>query len=359
MRARVLIMAGGTGGHVYPALAVAEELRERGAEVSWLGTRRGLEAELVPKAGYAIDWLAIQGLRGKGWRSWLLAPPRLLRALWQAMRVMHRRRPAVVLGMGGFVTGAGGVAAWLSGRPLLVHEQNALPGLTNRLLARVARRVLVAFPQAFAGHPRRMDVGNPLRRVFLGLPAPGQRLAGRRGRLRVLVVGGSLGAVRLNQVVPQALARFDAESRPEVLHQTGKRNLDQARQAYRQAGVEADVRPYLDDMVAAYQWADLVICRAGALTVAELAAVGVAAILVPFPHAVDDHQTRNAEFLSQAGAALLLPQQDLDAASLHAHLRQLAGDRARLLAMAEAARALGRPDAARRVAQLCLEVAGV
>ena len=358
MSTRVLIMAGGTGGHVYPALAVAEELRSRGVEVSWLGTRRGLEAELVPRAGYAIDWIDVTGLRGKGWRSLLAAPPRLLRALWQAAGVLRRRRPAVVLGMGGFVSGAGGLAAWLLRRPLVVHEQNALPGFTNRVLARLARRVLVAFPQAVVGHPRRLDTGNPLRREFAQVASPEQRLDGREGPLRVLVVGGSLGAVALNQVLPQALALFQGAARPEVWHQAGRRNLDAARQAYAQAGVDARVEAYIEDMLAAYAWADVVVCRAGALTVAELAAVGVASILVPYPHAVDDHQTHNARLLSEAGAAVLLSQDELTAPRLYRELAELR-DRERLQAMARSARRLGRPDATRRVVDACLEVAHV
>ncbi len=357
---RILIMAGGTGGHVFPALAVARELGARGVEVSWLGTRQGLEAELVPAAGFPIDYIAVSGLRGKGAVGWLLAPLRLLRALGQALRILRQRRPAAVLGMGGFVTGPGGVGARLLRLPLVIHEQNAVAGLTNRLLAPLASQVLEAFPGSVGTRGARVT-GNPVRAEIASLPVPEERAAGRAARLRVLVLGGSLGAAALNETVPAAIARLPEALRPQVRHQAGKRNIDQARTAYARAAVEAEVMPFLDDMAEAYGWADLVICRAGALTIGELAAAGLPALLVPFPFAVDDHQTRNAAFLSTAGAAELLPQQRLDAEQLAERLTGYAEDaargRLRLLEMAGRARALARPEATASVADACLAVA--
>jgi len=353
----VMIMAGGTGGHVFPALAVADELRRRGVEVVWLGTRRGLESRVVPDAGIPLEWLRVSGLRGRGLGGWLRAPAVLLVAVSHAVRLLRRYRPRAVLGMGGYVAGPGAVAAWLLRRPLLIHEQNAIAGMTNRFLARLAGRVMIGFDGAFPASGKVVFTGNPVRREVTGVPEPGQRLAGRKGPVRLLVVGGSLGALALNQQVPAALARMPADQRPEVLHQSGERTIETAREAYEQGGVEARVVAFIEDMTAAYGWADLVVCRAGALTVAELAAVGVASVLVPFPHAVDDHQTANARYLADAGAAVLIQQRDLTPERLARELEVLVGDRPRLLAMAERARALGRPDAARRVADLCLEAA--
>jgi UDP-N-acetylglucosamine--N-acetylmuramyl-(pentapeptide) pyrophosphoryl-undecaprenol N-acetylglucosamine transferase len=350
---RVMIMAGGTGGHVFPALAVATELRERGAEVFWLGTRQGLEARVVPAAGISMEWVSVSGLRGKGAAAWLLAPWRLVWAATQVLAVMLRRRPLVVLGMGGFVTGPGGVMTWLLRKPLVIHEQNAIAGLTNRLLAPLAQRVLEAFPGTFHGK-HVIHTGNPVRRAIAELPPPGERFAARSGALHLLVLGGSLGARALNEVVPAALAQ--SSSSPEVWHQAGSRNLDEALQQYRAAAVTARVEPFIDDMAAAYGWADLVVCRAGALTVAELAAAGVGAILVPYPHAVDDHQTRNAAYLSDAGAAVVVQQREFTRDSLRELLVSLA-DRSRLLAMAQAARSLAQPHAAAQVAALCWEAA--
>jgi UDP-N-acetylglucosamine--N-acetylmuramyl-(pentapeptide) pyrophosphoryl-undecaprenol N-acetylglucosamine transferase len=355
---RILIMAGGTGGHVFPALAVAHELRARGAEVSWLGTRAGIEAELVPQAGIAIDYISITGLRGKGALGWLLAPLRIVRALWQAWAVLRRRRPQAVLGLGGFASGPGGLAAWLSGRPLLIHEQNAVAGLTNRLLSRVAQTVMQAFPHTFADGARVMTCGNPVRREIVAVTSPEQRYAAHQGALHLLVIGGSLGAMALNETLPRAMARLPAAQRPVVRHQSGRRHLAQAQQIYREAGVEAEVVPFIDDMAAAYDWADLVLCRAGALTVSELAAAGAPALLVPYPHAVDDHQTRNAAFLVDAGAALLLPQHALNDEMLAATLQSFCADtgagREALRAMAQAAHRLAQPAAAATVAEACL-----
>lgn len=354
---RVLIMAGGTGGHVFPALAVAEELRGRGIEVCWMGTRQGLEATVVPAAGIPMEWVSIGGLRGKGAKTLLLAPFQLARAATQVLGIMLRRRPSVVLGMGGFVTGPGGVMTWLLRLPLVIHEQNAIAGFTNRMLAPLAHRVLEAFPATFK-RKRVYHTGNPVRRAIAELPEPAQRFSQREGSLRLLVLGGSLGARALNETLPRALARLPDDQRPDVWHQAGKRNIDEARAAYAAAGVEGRVEPFIDDMAQAYAWADLVICRAGALTIAELAAAGVGAILVPFPFAVDDHQTHNARYLADHDAAVCIQQKDLS----DERLAQLLGEyaaagRPRLLAMAQAARALAKTDAAAHVARHCLEVA--
>jgi UDP-N-acetylglucosamine--N-acetylmuramyl-(pentapeptide) pyrophosphoryl-undecaprenol N-acetylglucosamine transferase len=355
----VVIMAGGTGGHVFPALAVAGALRARGASVTWMGTRRGLEARLVPAAGIPVDWIAIAGLRGKGALAWILAPVRLLLALLQALAILLRRKPRVVLGMGGFVTGPGGVAAWLLRRPLVIHEQNAVAGMTNRYLARLATRVLEAFPGSFPNGRAGRLTGNPVRPEIARLPPPTLRLAGRTGRPRLLVFGGSLGAQVLNETVPVAVALMPAELRPEIWHQSGQGSLDAAQAAYARAGLDVRLDAFIDDMAAAYAWADLVLCRAGALTVAELAAAGVAAVLVPYPHAVDDHQTGNARFLAEAGAAELIPQDRLTAPLLADRLTRLLGDRAQLTVMAEAAHRLGRPEAVESVVTECLAAAGV
>lgn len=354
---RILVMAGGTGGHVFPALAVADELRARGVEVTWLGTRQGLEAEVVPRAGFAIDYIRVSGLRGKGVLSWLLAPLKLVLALAQGWAVMHRRHPAAVLGMGGFVAGPGGLAACLLRRPLLIHEQNARPGMTNRLLKPLAARVMEAFPDTFVAEQKVLHTGNPLRKDFL---QPVFQQAGEKqahtGPLRLLVVGGSLGAAYFNSVVPQALADMAADKRPQVWHQAGKRNIEAARQAYAQAGIgEARVEAFVDDMAAAYAWADVVLCRAGAMTVSELAAAGVASILVPFPYAVDDHQTANARYLSAQGAALLLPQTQLTASHLAELLNNMTAPV--LNKMAAAARRLAMPEATARVADECMALA--
>ncbi|MBI3772965.1 MAG: undecaprenyldiphospho-muramoylpentapeptide beta-N-acetylglucosaminyltransferase [Gammaproteobacteria bacterium] len=361
MTACVLIMAGGTGGHVFPGLAVADELRARGVDVVWLGSRGGMEAELVAKAGVEMECISISGLRGKGIGGWLLAPFRLATALIQSLAVIMRRRPAVILGMGGFVAGPGGVMSWLLRKPLLIHEQNAIAGLTNKLLAKLATKVLEAFPGTFSARENVIEIGNPVRAVIAALPEPAVRLAQRPARLRLLIVGGSLGAQGLNEVVPQAVAKMAPELRPEIWHQAGKRNIDATCAQYQTLNVEGRVEPFIDDMAAAYGWTDLVLCRSGALTVSELAAAGVAAVLVPFPFAVDDHQTANAAYLANAGAAILVQQRDLSAAGLQALLEEFARDcqtgRERLLAMAQNARRKAMPSAATRVADICLEVA--
>jgi UDP-N-acetylglucosamine--N-acetylmuramyl-(pentapeptide) pyrophosphoryl-undecaprenol N-acetylglucosamine transferase len=354
----ILIMAGGTGGHVFPALALARLLRASSRDVIWLGTRRGLEARVVPADGFAIEWLAVGGLRGKSLATLLLAPFQLLRALWQALAVMRRHRPAVVVGLGGFVTGPGGVAAWLCRRPLLIHEQNAVAGFTNRCLAHLAREVLTAFPSAFAQTKKARLIGNPVRAEIASLPPPAARFAGRDATIRLLVVGGSLGAMRLNQVVPQGLALLQKSAGQElkfaVRHQAGEKHIDAARAAYAAAQVSGDVTAFIGDMAEALAWADLVICRAGALTIAELAAAGVGAVLVPYPHAVDDHQTHNARYLVDAGAARLVGDAALTADTLAALLRLLCADRSTLLSMAIAARGLAQPDAAAELLRSCL-----
>jgi len=352
--ANVLIMAGGTGGHVFPALACAHEFQSRGYKVHWLGTPRGIENEVVPAAGLPLHLIDVSGLRGKSVGSLLKAPWQLLRSLWQARRVMRQLQPVCVLGLGGYVTGPGGLAARLAGVPLVIHEQNAVAGTANRSLAPFAARVCEAFPGTFAASDKRRTTGNPVR-TELFLKTPRDSLADRRPRL--LVLGGSLGAEPLNKLLPDALAQVSSELRPEVFHQAGKQHADITRERYEAAGVTAQVAPFIKDMASAYAWADLVICRAGALTVCELAAAGLPSFLVPLPHAIDDHQTHNAEYLAKEGAALLLPQATTDAAALAAQLTEVLMQPEKLKAMGATARRLSRPDATRTVVDICLEVA--
>ncbi|HEX4376829.1 MAG TPA: undecaprenyldiphospho-muramoylpentapeptide beta-N-acetylglucosaminyltransferase [Steroidobacteraceae bacterium] len=351
-----LIMAGGTGGHVFPALALARELRARSWQVVWLGTRRGMEARLVPPEDIPMEWLTVSGLRGKGALVWVTAPLKLVRALMQAIRVIRRRQPALVVGLGGFVAGPGGLAAWLLRKPLLIHEQNAIAGFTNRCLSHLARRVLEAFPGSFGAGTQTQTVGNPVRREIAQIAPPAERFTARQGAIRILIVGGSQGAARLNSIVPFALARAASQVSLEVLHQSGERWIEAARANYAQAGVTARLQPFIDDMAQAYGWADLVICRSGALTVSELAAAGIASILVPFAAATDDHQTCNARYLVDEGAAIMLAERELDAERLAAELMQLCAGRGRLLAMAERARALAKPAATARLADACVEL---
>ncbi len=355
----ILVMAGGTGGHVYPALAVARALEARSREVVWLGTRRGLESKIVPAAGIEIEWINVRGLRRKGLRSLLAAPFQVMGALVQSLGVMHRRRPAAVLGMGGFVAGPGGLAAWLTRRPLLIHEQNAVAGLTNRLLARLARVVLQAFPGSFNSRIAAETVGNPVREDIAAVAPPADRYPGHAGPLRLLVLGGSQGALALNTTVPAALALLPGDRRPVVRHQCGSLTLEAARAAYAEHSVDAELVPFIDDMAAAYAWADLVVCRAGALTVAELCAVGLPAVFVPYPAAVDDHQTANARPMAEAGAAVIVDERDLTDRLL-ADLLGAWLDHPRGTARSGPvrARALARPDALPRIADLCLELAG-
>lgn len=357
-----LVMAGGTGGHVMPALAVAESLRADGWRVVWLGTRAGMEARLAVDKGFDMAWVRVAGVRGKGLLTKLLLPMNLLVAFWQTARAIFRERPDVALGLGGYVAFPGGMMASLFGKPLAIHEQNAIAGLTNRVLAHLADRVLLGLPLRGAGD-RAPDaalakgewVGNPVRPEIAALPAPATRLAGRAGPLRLLVIGGSLGAAVLNETLPRALAALAPAERPEVRHQSGARHLDSLRAGYADAGVAAECEAFIDDMAAAYAWADVVICRAGALTVAEIAASGSAALFIPYPHAVDDHQTANARFLADADAAWLLPQTELTPAALTAWLRAL--DRAELARRADKARALARPEATARVVAIVKELA--
>lgn len=355
----IMILAGGTGGHVYPALAVATALRQQSCDIVWLGTHRGLEARVVPAAGIAMEWVAVSGLRGKGLPTKLLAPFKLIYALSQSIYVMWKHRPAAVLGMGGFVSGPGGVAAWLMRRPLIIHEQNAVSGLTNRLLARLARVVLQAFPGSFNARFNAETVGNPVRVDIAAIDLPQQRFASRTGPIRLLVLGGSQGALALNQVVPAAIALLPADKRPLVRHQAGPHTLDDARAAYVEHGTEAELSAYIEDMAEAYAWADMVVCRSGALTVAEVSAAGLAAIFVPFPTAVDDHQTANARPMVEAGAALVVQQDQLSEASLASLLERWLLSRDTLLERANKARSLAKPKALRRIADLCLESAGV
>lgn len=352
----VLILAGGTGGHIFPGLSVAAALQARGVPVAWLGAEGGMETRLVPQHGIAIDTIPVKGLRGKGVATLLGAPFRVLAAVRAALRVLRLRTPRAVVSFGGYAAGPGGIAARLRGTPLVVHEQNRAPGLTNRVLARVARRVLTGFPDTFRGVAEE-HVGNPVRSVISMLPPPAQRFGGRGGTLRLLVLGGSQGARALNEAMPRALARLEADI--VVRHQCGEKLREEAERAYAAAGVAATVEPFIADMAAAYAEADLVVCRAGALTLAELCAAGVGSILVPFPQAVDDHQTRNAEYLVERGAALLVAQSSSLADDLRGALSTLARDPARRLAMAEAARAIAAPDAAERVADAVLEVAAM
>ncbi len=347
-QAPVLIMAGGTGGHIFPGLAVAAALRARNVPVAWLGSQQGLETRLVAAAGIALSTIAVSGLRGHGGLALLTAPLKVLRAVVQAVAVLRRVKPRAAISFGGYAAGPGGIAAWLLRCPLLVHEQNRIPGLTNRVLARLAKRVLVGFPDAM---PAAEWVGNPVRNEIAQLPVPGLRLAARSGSLRLLVMGGSQGARALNMAVPKALKGM---AKMEVRHQCGERLAESARAAYAQAGVEVSLEPFIQRMDEAYGWADLVICRAGALTVAELAAAGVAALLVPFPHAVDDHQTHNAQWLVAAGAAECITEGPALAEQLQQRLLALTADRAGLLRMAEAARACAKTDAAEQVAIACL-----
>lgn len=351
---KVLIMAGGTGGHVFPALACAQEFKQRGYQVHWLGAPQGIENDLVPAAGIPLHHIQIGGLRGKGLKALLMAPFRLAKALWQALAVMRQVKPVCVLGLGGYVTGPGGLAARLQGIPLIIHEQNAVAGTTNRLLAPLAQCICEGFPNTFKNRKRCHTTGNPVRsELFLTEPHP--LPTGRAPHL--LVLGGSLGAEPLNRLLPEALKRLPEDQRPEVVHQTGKQHAGLTLERYQTAEVRAEVVPFITDMARAYQWADAVVCRAGALTVSELAAAGLPALLIPLPHAIDDHQTYNAQFLAHAGAALLLPQAQLDADTLAKHLSEVLMQPATLHSMGDAARHLARPEATRVLVDLCLETA--
>ena len=346
----ILIMAGGTGGHIFPGLAVAEQMRAAGWEVVWMGARGGMEERLVPRHGYRTAWIRAKAARGKGLLQKLLLPANLLYSFWESARHIRSVRPSVVLGLGGYVAFPGGMMASLFNRPLALHEQNAIAGLANRVLSQVSDKVMVAFPDTLKGAEW---TGNPVRAEIAAIEPPEKRFARRQGQIRVLVVGGSLGAQALNEAMPKALSQL--ENKPSVVHQSGEKHLDALKRHYREAGVQGELVAFIDDMARRYAEADLVICRAGAVTIAELSAGGMASILVPFPHAVDDHQTANAKFLSDRGAAVLIQQRDLSPEKLAGLIRSL--DRTKLLEMAQKARALGKPDAARIVAQRCMEIA--
>lgn len=349
-----LVMAGGTGGHIFPGLAVAEGLRERGWRVHWLGAPGSMESRLVPPRGFPLEAIDFGGVRGKGPLTLALLPVRLLRAFWQALRVVRRVKPDVLVGLGGYITFPGAMMGTLAGKPLVLHEQNSVAGMANKVLAGIADRVFSAFPGALS---KAEWVGNPLRGAFLQQPAPEQRLSGRTGPLRLLVVGGSLGAKALNDTVPQALALIPASERPQVLHQSGEKQIDALRANYDAAGVTAELTPFIDDTAAAFAYADLIVCRAGASTVTEIAAVGAAALFVPFPHAVDDHQTSNARFLVDAGAAWLVPQHELSPAALAQRLRELRRDQ--LLQMAIKAKQMEKTQAVGAVVAACEQLAKV
>lgn len=351
----VLIMAGGTGGHIFPGLAVAEVLRKRNVPVRWLGAEGGMETRTVPAAGIDLDVVAITGLRGKGLMRWVKMPFMLLRAVWHARRLLEANRPSCAVSFGGYAAAPGGIAAWTKGIPVLVHEQNRIPGMTNRLLTRFARKILQGFPGTFPQEISAIDSGNPVRHEVAAIADPQTRLAGRSGPVRVLITGGSQGAQVLNTVVPGALKLLSPSVSIEIRHQAGAKRVDEALEAYKEAGINADIQPFISDMAEAYSWADLVICRSGALTVAEIAAAGVASVLVPFAHAVDDHQTRNAEYLADAGAAVILAQSTLEPQILADALKPLLSDREVLLTMANAARGKALPDAAEKVVEACQE----
>jgi UDP-N-acetylglucosamine--N-acetylmuramyl-(pentapeptide) pyrophosphoryl-undecaprenol N-acetylglucosamine transferase len=377
MNKRIVIMAGGTGGHVFPALAVAKELIEKGWQVSWLGTQKGLEGRVIPEQGIEIDWLSVAGVRGKGWQGKITAALLLIKACAQALKILRQRKPDVVLGMGGFVAGPGGLMAKLLGIPLIIHEQNRVPGTTNRLLARMADQVLEAFPDSFNKKFNATFTGNPLRKEFLIAPAPSATAPGvalppasmqspfskgevtphfekgGQGGIKILVVGGSQGAQVLNEVVPDALAQLNNVA---VRHQTGSAMQKQVESRYKELGVKAEVYAFIKDMVSAYQWADLVICRSGAMTVSEVAAAGVPAIFIPLPNAIDDHQTANARYLTDAGAGLIVMQKDLNATTLVAHISKVIKQ---WDVMSKTAKEYARLDATEVVAGICMAEAGL
>lgn len=353
----VLIMAGGTGGHVFPALAVADTLKKHGVPVVWLGTKKGIEARVVVDAGYDIRWLSVSGLRGKGRLSLLIAPFKLLRACWQAFRIIIELKPVAVLGMGGFVSGPGGLMAYVCRKPLLVHEQNAIPGMTNSLLAKIADVVMESFPASFKNNSRVRLIGNPVRKGITEIRNPRERLANRKNEINILVVGGSLGAAVLNNTVPEMKSLMHESIDINIWHQTGNKNFDDTLKMYKNFNVEARVDAFIENMAEAYDWADVVICRAGAMTVSELAMAGVASILVPYPYAVDDHQTANAMYLVASDAAILISQNELTA--LHLKEVVVSLNRDKILQMSEAARQCAIAQAAEKVALLCMKTGGL
>ncbi len=350
----ILIMAGGTGGHVFPALAVADYMKVSGWRVVWLGTKGGMEEILVPQKGYDIEIMDFSGLRGKNLMVWILLPLRLLLAFWQSAKVLFQIRPDVVLGMGGYPAFPGGIMASLLNKPLLIHEQNSVPGLANKILAKFADKVLLGFPNAIRNEKKIIFSGNPVRKEISQLDIPDKRYAGRSGKLKLLIIGGSLGAQALNTIVPKMLRLIPDHMRPLVTHQAGRKHLETLKKNYAKAGVEGELLVFIENIAVQYADCDLVICRAGALTIAELTAAGIASILVPFPYAVDDHQTSNAKFMSDKDAAVLLPQNELTPQGLAQLLMEFT--REKLLGMAMKARELARPDATRLVAEACMEM---
>lgn len=347
----IMIMAGGTGGHVFPALAVADVLKQRGVNVAWIGTAKGIEARLVPEAGYPLNLISVQGLRGNGMLGWLTAPFKLTKAVIEAMRALKNHQADIVLGLGGFASGPGGVAAWLLRKPVVIHEQNAIPGLTNKLLAKLAKRVLQGFPNSFA---QAEWVGNPVRASIAALAKPSEKA--NKDQTNLLVLGGSLGAKSLNTILPQALRIISQQHEFVVKHQCGQKHYQDCQKQYQQANIEAEISPFIADMAAAYDWADIVVCRAGALTIAELSAAGVASVLVPYPYAVDDHQTYNATALINVGAAVLMSEKVFTAKALADQLMRLIDDPMTLFNMAKAAKTQAKPAAAETIADICMAV---
>ncbi len=360
----ILITAGGTGGHVYPGLAVARALIKQDIPVVWMGTHKGLEARIIPAAGIEMAWLDVNGLRGKGLMTLLAAPVKLVKALFQSIGIMRKHRPVAVLGMGGFVAGPGGLVASLMGIPVVIHEQNAVAGLTNKLLSKFSKKILEGFPQTFpksataTKQNKIIAIGNPVRKEITAIAPPEKRLAGRDSAIRLLIIGGSLGAQALNEIVPQALAELGENIRPKVRHQAGKGKDATTQADYKAVGVDALVTPFIEDMSEAYEWADLIICRAGALTIAEVAAAGLASILVPYPYAVDDHQTANGAYLSDNGAAILMQQTEFNKDSASKVLQSLLTDREKIVSMSIKARKLAKPTATDEVAAICAQLAG-
>lgn len=352
----VLIAAGGTGGHVYPALAVADYLREQGVKITWVGTEKGLEHRVVPAAGIVLEVISISGLRGKGFLNLLFVPLKLILAVIQVIKIFIRVKPDAVLGMGGFVSGPCGLAAFILRKPLYLHEQNAIPGLTNKVLSYVATTVMQAFPNSFKNNNKVISMGNPIRKEISMIVDPEIRMAEHQGNIRVLIIGGSLGAQALNESVPQAISQLTQELQPTIWHQTGKNKLSSTIENYKNVHVAAKVTEFIENMAEAYEWADLVICRSGALTISELANAGVAAILVPYPYAVDDHQTANAEYLSNVGAAIVIPQNQLNNKLKDTLTDLFKSGRSKLIEMAKAARELSKPNATQIVAEICLGV---
>ena len=352
----ILIAAGGTGGHVYPALAVADYLREQGVKVTWVGTEKGLERRVIPAANIPLELISISGLRGKGLLNLLFVPLKLVLAVFQTIRIFLKVKPDAVLGMGGFVSGPCGLTAFILRKPLYLHEQNAIPGLTNKVLSHLATRAMQAFPDSFKGKKNIIATGNPIRKDISEIAKPEERMLARKDNIHVLIIGGSLGAQALNENVPLAISELAKKLQPDVWHQTGKDKLVATIANYKAVNVEAKVTEFIENMAEAYEWADLVICRAGALTVSELANAGVGSILIPYPYAVDDHQTANARYLTNASAAILIQQEQLSTKLKDALTELLQTGRSKLIEMAKAARELSKPDATKVVAEICLGV---